>query len=80
MACYGHSWELLGENPKAGRMPRPDRGEVPAIKGDDEIGVQPFGQGNHRGVGPTDWEIPILLDQLSDARPVCSMRRLYFVA
>ena len=59
-------------------MTRPDRGEMPAVEGDDEVGVQSFGKCYDGSVSAAEREVPILVDQVRDACPVFSQRRFDF--
>lgn len=47
-----------------------DDDKVAAVQGRQWGSSQPFGQGDQRGVGTTEAEICVLLDQVTDARPV----------
>lgn len=66
----------LGEEVPGPRMARTNGAEVASVQGDDDVRAQPLGQGNHRGVGPSEGEVRVRLDQLSDARPIGRAWRL----
>ena len=51
-------------------MSGPDHGEVPPIERCDLADIEPFGESDHRGVGRTESEILIALDEFSHSRVV----------
>jgi hypothetical protein len=55
---------------------RADGAEVAEVQGDNEVGVQPFGQGDYRCIGAAEREIRVLCDQGSDSGPVLGEGRL----
>ena len=46
------------------------------IQGDDQIGLQTFGQSDYRGVGAAERKVSILIDEIGDPRPVLWSRSL----
>ena len=45
-------------------MPRANDGEVPAVEGYDRRDNEPLGQGNHAGVGSSEGQVVLALDEL----------------
>ena len=41
-----------------------------AVEGDDEVGIQPFGQNSDRRIGAAEGKVGVLLDERGDAGPV----------
>lgn len=57
-------------------VPWADHSEVAVVQRDDDLRPQALGQGDHRGIGPSQGQIGVLLNELSDPRPVSSEGRL----
>jgi hypothetical protein len=49
---------------------------VTPIQGDDQIGLKPFGEGDHRGIGAAERKVSIPIDEVGDPRPVLWTRSL----
>ena len=45
-----------------------------AIERHDQIGVQPLGEGYHRRIDPTEGEVGVAVDELSDPCPIIALR------
>lgn len=70
-------YQLLGQEAKGGNMPRSDSGEVPAVEGNNEVGLEPLGEHHDRGVGAAEREIAVRSHQLRHPRPILAVRRLH---
>lgn len=51
-------------------VPWSDGREVTVVQGNHDLGGQSLGEGNHRGVGTSQGEAGILLNQVANARPI----------
>lgn len=66
---------LVREEPERPPVAHPERAEVTPVQRDDEVRPQPFGEYCDRGVGGTQWEIGISLDEVGDKGPFPCVRR-----
>jgi hypothetical protein len=54
----------LRQQLEAGAVPRPDLPEMPVVKGDQEVGLEPFGESDHRGVGTAERKVGVAFDEI----------------
>jgi hypothetical protein len=52
-------------------------GEVAPIQGHDPVRAQALREGDDRGIGGAEREVPVLLHEVGNPRPVLSIRSLY---
>ena len=64
----------LGQEAKGFALLAPHCREVSAIERHDQIGVQPLGEGYHRRIDPTEGEVGVAVDELSDPCPIIALR------
>ena len=67
---------LIGEDSKGRAVQRPNRTEMATIERDDQIRIEAFSERHHRCVGAAERKIGVLIDKVSDPRPVISTRRV----
>jgi hypothetical protein len=66
---YGSSSERLA-------VTGPNRRKVAAVEGDDRHGPESLGERDNRRVGPAQWEVSVLVDELGDTCEVLTARPL----
>jgi hypothetical protein len=57
-------------------MPWPNGAEMAMIEGNHQVGAQPFGERDDRGISASQREVGVLFDELGDASPFVGERRL----